>query len=233
MDTAITVGTRIRELRDRKTQEVFAEEVGINVNTLRGYETGQRMVKLEAVTQIARITGVNLDWLLTGTGPKEAFPPADNALAMPISQAEDYSSSILPKPLNWEVPVVGLATCSIDGWFNEGTIALTLPAPIDAAYSPGLVAVIAVGKSMIPDGIRQGNIVFCDPSIKPDPEDSVYIVRSDGTASIKRFISRDAIKMRLQGWLDPDENNVQRVYYEDVPLSLIAGISTVVSVKRK
>jgi transcriptional regulator with XRE-family HTH domain len=52
----------------------FAEIVGLEAETYRRYERGETEPKLATLVKIKRVTGVPLDWLITGTEEKSARP---------------------------------------------------------------------------------------------------------------------------------------------------------------
>lgn len=45
-----------------------------------------------------------------------------------------------------------------------------------------MLAVIAVGNSMIPDGIREGYVVMCDCGREPARDDAVFVEKLNGSA---------------------------------------------------
>lgn len=109
------------------------------------------------------------------------------------------------------VPVVGLAACGLEGWYQERRLSLTAEAPDGA--SPRCFAVIATGESMIPENINPGDTVIVDGS-----KDAVYgqialVELKDGSASIKRFLGYDGDWAALEGWLPPEDGH-QRLYMD-------------------
>lgn len=60
---------RIRQARGTRTQLGFAEAAQLNVNTLRGYETGRNAPGADMILSIAAAAGVRPEWLLTGKLP--------------------------------------------------------------------------------------------------------------------------------------------------------------------
>ena len=228
MTLAQQIGARIREVRSGMTQVRFAEMIGISVNTLRGYETGKRMLPADTMLRIAEETGGTADWLLTGI----SFKNLPAAAQPPVEGAQSREHSILPRPPMWTVPLVALAGCGIDSWYDAELLSIRIPVPPYIPYTPELVAVIARGNSMIPDGIREGFIVFCNPLKPPAKNDAVYIVRNNGSATIKKFLECSSGILRIQGWLDPDKNGQQKPYSEEVLESEIKSIAPVVMVIR-
>ena len=72
--------TRLRELlKDYKQVEV-ARAIGVSKAMVSGYMTGKKMPGSEKLYKIARLTGINLEWLISGHGPKyrsEAEAPVE------------------------------------------------------------------------------------------------------------------------------------------------------------
>jgi transcriptional regulator with XRE-family HTH domain len=62
------LGDRLVQLREGKTRAEFAELIGVHVNTLGGYERGERSPDLEFLTLLRSKTGVNINWLALGDG---------------------------------------------------------------------------------------------------------------------------------------------------------------------
>ena len=60
------VGQRIREVRNRTTQEAFAQVLGISQAQLSKYELGQSAPPLGVLAKLARLSGKSVDWILAG-----------------------------------------------------------------------------------------------------------------------------------------------------------------------
>ncbi|MCH8504093.1 MAG: helix-turn-helix domain-containing protein [Ectothiorhodospiraceae bacterium] len=73
-----SLGQRIRELRGRRSRDIFAAELGIHKNTLARYETGQRMPDAALIRRLCDLCGVAAESLL---GAAESLEP---------DAAEDY-----------------------------------------------------------------------------------------------------------------------------------------------
>ncbi len=72
---AQTVGDRIVDARGvakMETQAALAKATGIAPETISRYESGSYNPSLTALLMIANATGVRLEWLVTGEGPKKA-----------------------------------------------------------------------------------------------------------------------------------------------------------------
>lgn len=235
------IGKRLRELRAELgfNGKEFAAKLGVNLQTLYRYERGQRMPDISFVQTVSELTGVSLDWLASGSGPKhgEASPPKseerrehwENPKILPPSTESDPWKST-----RWqEVPVIGLAACDVMGWFNPAPLAFRIPLTVDHPYTPELFAVLAVGESMRPEGIREGFVLYCDPGAPLLEEDVVYIETTDGRASIKKLLERGAEQIVVQGWLDPDAAGVQKPFTIKLSKTHIKRLAPVVVIKRK
>jgi transcriptional regulator with XRE-family HTH domain len=63
-------GQRLKEARGPLTQRQWAVELGIGLSVLVDYETEKRPPRFDVVAEMARRSGLSLDWLATGEGPK-------------------------------------------------------------------------------------------------------------------------------------------------------------------
>lgn len=222
---------RLKEIRMGLgiSQKELAQKVGVSLTTIQNYEAGQ-FPKGEHLLSLASALSYSTDWLLTGV------PQEGNAAAPSKEGAEEAghpSYSCEPSARGRKVPIIGLAACGLSGWYNPGPLALSATFPVDHPYSGDLFAVIAVGTSMQPEGIRQGYLLFCDPGMPPASGDIVYVEKTDGTASIKTYNNRDNQWLHLQGWLAPHEDGSQKPYREQVNLEMVKRIACVFLIKRK
>lgn len=211
--------SRLKRAAGVGTDTALAARLGI---TQGGISSAKKRGRLpyKWFVKISGECGVSVEWLLSGReNDAAAEPTAQN----PARQAAGTR----------EVTVTGLAACGISGWYNPGPLALRVPMPLDCRADSDIIAVIAIGTSMKPAGIRQGNLVFCDPAVTPDPEDDVYVEQHDGTASIKRFLDQDSEWIYLRGWGTPDEHGRQKPYTEKLANAVVRRIACVVLVKRK
>lgn len=87
-----TLGSRLREAREEaghKSRSRFArQDIDIDPAVLWMYENDRREPRLEVLSRIARACGVNLEWLVTGEGPRDREPvPDSNEQAEPPAAA--------------------------------------------------------------------------------------------------------------------------------------------------
>lgn len=75
---------RVKKIRKdaNLTQQAFAQSIGTNQNTVTHYETGRTKLSGISAKIICDQYGVNIDWLLKGTGEPYCKPPENNMVAM-------------------------------------------------------------------------------------------------------------------------------------------------------
>ena len=147
----------------------------------------------------------------------------------PTTRIEDSAAGTS----GYSIPVIGLVSCNVTGWYNPRPLAVRAQLPMEYDSPKNLFAVIAVGCSMEPDGIKEGYLLFCDGTVSPEGGDAVYVKTRDGTATVKRFIKRDAEWIYLQGWLDPDERGIQKPFTNKYALEFVESVSCVVMIRRR
>lgn len=183
---------------------------------MRNYESGASLPSSDLLESICKKLRISAEWLLLGEGPTR--------------HAE--LSGTAPGTAFAEIPVVGLAACGLAGWYNPSHLAISAQYPFGTAAS-GMFAVIAVGESMIPDGIRQGHLLFCNPHAPLEDRDAIFVEKKDGTVAIKQYAGKNEEWLLLQGWLDPDDKGQQKPYQEKLAMSSIKQIAVVVATKRR
>lgn len=210
--------SRLKYLRNKLglSQEKVSILLGVNINTVQNYEAGQ-YPKGEHAISLAKVLECSLDWLLLGQDSVD-----NDAKEEQIIDIKNETS----------VPVTGLASCGLKDWFNPESIAMRVMLPADIKSSTA-IAIIAIGNSMIPLGIRSGNIAICDTSAKLEKGDIAYVLKRDGTASIKVFIERDEKWLHVQGWLPPNETGGQKPYIEKCLLDIVKLTAPVIYVRVK
>ncbi len=215
-----TIGQRLQALRGKISRRSFAETLDLTESTLRNYESGLSLPNSNLLAKICETIGIEPRWLLTGQGPMRAGESAQT----PLEGAAPA--------MHRSIPVLGLASCGLKGWFNARPVALSLPLPAGQS-NPAMFAVIAVGTSMQPEGIREGHVVLCDPNEELLEKEPVYVEKKDGTASIKIYRGQNDKWVFLQGWLEPAEDGTQKPYTEQLALETISKMAGVVMIKRR
>lgn len=169
-------------------------------------------------------------WLLSGEGDPWGKTPGESESPL----LDDAAQTPTPAA----VPILGFASCGITGWAGKMTypLAVALPHGTD-----GMLAVMATGESMLPEGIGHGHICFCDPHIPPVAGECVYVETTDGRAALKAFVGRGeaaghgttAQEICLRGWLDKQGDEPQKDFYLRVSEAVVNTIAPVVYVKRR
>lgn len=222
----MTISERIRQVRGKLSQAAFAEELGIHKNSVGSYEHGKTKPDIEFLCALCTKFHVDPGWLILGEGdmrPGEGEAAGPEPVLVPVCPP---ASRQTPKT----IPVTGLASCGLNDWYNPSPLALRVAAPAQYEAKGELIAVVAIGASMRPDGIRHGYLVYCDAGIEVTPEDPVFIEKDDSSASLKRYLGKDDEWLYVQGWLEPNDQGLQKPYSEKLALSSVKRVVSVVAI---
>ncbi len=229
-EPAPTLAERLRIARGRQSQAAFAASLGVHKNSIGSYESGKTKPDSEFLARVCGVCGVSPDWLLLGEGP---YRREESPASVELTESGPAADKAEAGPAVMFVPVTGLAHCGIEGWYNPSPLALSVSVPPHYSRQGDMLAVIAVGNSMIPDGIREGYVVMCDCGREPARDDAVFVEKLNGSASIKRYVDRDEEWLYLQGWLKPNERGEQLPYSDQLRLDSIKRMAPVVFVQRR
>lgn len=216
----------VNQLRIAK---LFAINVGeLALDNARGDEAESKETKPDLV-------GLDTDALLAMKTELEGkIAEINKALAYErIGGKEALAESITPPtPGAFDrIPVIGLAACNVVGWYTPQPIALHAPTP-PYENPQNLFAIVAVGQSLIPEGIREGYLLYCDPTLEPHPGELICVHANDGTVTVKKFLSRDEEFIRMQGWNDV-KDGVQKVMNIGYANTYVKSVAVVVIVRRR
>lgn len=207
--------------------KALAEKAGIPLRSMNEYLGGVKLPLNRAIA-IAGAAEVSLHWLAIGEGvaqtPERIF-----------KFIEDTGGEAARKAPQQTVPVIGMAACGIQGWFNRDPLTVRAAWP-GGVTDPDAFGVMAVGLSLRPAGIEPGFLCLCAPSASLDTGDLVFVERSDGHVSLKRYDgqgSKGKDWIRLAGWLNPDSAGRQAPYIDESDLTYIKRLAPVIYVKRK
>lgn len=64
------LASRIKSVRGDLPQKTFANRLSVHVNTVQRWEAGTRLPCADDLFKIQREFGININWLLSGDGPK-------------------------------------------------------------------------------------------------------------------------------------------------------------------
>lgn len=211
-DKLAGLNKRIEELRLFRllNKSQFATLLGISGAYVTDLESGKNQkISLPLAKLICYEFGVNLDWLLTGEGPKyrEGYP-----LRTPSTEEKDLSSVQTPEHLTFATSAV-----SEEEKKKAKELGYTLVPRYDVLASAGggadvhseqvvdhlafktawlktdmglapnhLTLISAVGDSMEPT-IREGDLLLIDHTQDQVTEDAIYVLRHDGLLIAKRL----------------------------------------------
>lgn len=235
------IGARIAIARGKKSQPVFAEELGISKNTLLRYEKGHSVPDIVTVSKVCSLSGVDLDWLVNGEGrerlkdhspePKEtALLPPPRVLEMPHPQPCTIDATGHVAIPRWQNPdpemfdYVPLAEAQL----SAGGGCFVLSEKVESYYAfrrnwlsrvasstKNLVLMRVSGDSMHPT-IQDSDTVMIDTGRVSIKEGMLYALRFDSTIMVKRLAFRPGgrilvISDNRQGY-DPFETDVKNLH---------------------
>ena len=209
---------RLKELRRelRISQADAAAAMGVSRQSYSFYESARRLPPLSALEQLCQTYDVTLSHLLgdlLGPSPEATRPRLASTPALPVRS---------------------FAECGMKGWYQEaGTLAIATPRPADLS-DPEAFAVMAVGTSLLPEGVKPGFICICSPAAPINNGDLVFALTRDDKACLKILSGQDDTWITLQGWLPPaGAGNEQQPYTERHRREHIQQLAAVIYVKRK
>ena len=99
-----TLGQRIKLARGKQSQGAFAQAIQISKGDLGFYERDINLPNSEVVLKICSVSGVNIEWLLTGLGPirkgEVRVGPYEPAAAPAAWAQEDFRCARLEEKLD-------------------------------------------------------------------------------------------------------------------------------------
>lgn len=173
-----TIGDRLRDARELKGMEqaVLALKAGVVTRTLQRWEKGEQVPDGLSLTTIAKVTGVQPSWLLTGDGemyPKPSRP--ENVYSMPGSLRR--KARLVDLPLISAVPAGKVATIFHPDYADSYVT-------VDDVKDPGAFALKVKGNSMSPR-IEDGDVVIVSPQAEARSGD-ICVVRVNGEDTLKK-----------------------------------------------
>ena len=173
-----TIGERLREARENKEmdQTTLAEKAGIVARTLQRWEKGEQVPDGVAITKLAKATGVQASWLLTGDGDRYAAPPRpENMYLLPGSARR--KTRLVDLPLISAVPAGKVATLFHPDYADDYVT-------VDDIKDPQAFALKVKGNSMA-TRIEDGDVVVVSPQQEARSGD-VCVVRVNGEDTLKK-----------------------------------------------
>jgi SOS-response transcriptional repressor LexA len=173
-----TIGDRIRAARDNKEldQSTLADKAGVVTRTLQRWEKGEQVPDGVSITKIARATGVQPTWLLTGEGEMYPLPSRpDNVYSLPMTVRK--KNRLVELPLISAVPAGKVATMFHPDHVDDYVT-------VDDIRDPGAFALRVKGNSMSPR-IEDGDVVIVSPQAEARNGD-ICVVRVEGEDTLKK-----------------------------------------------
>ena len=199
---------KLKVLRKNKgvTQKIVAEYLGVAPTTYTQYETEKRGMSADTITKLAEYFGVTTDEILgLNTPPQEPF--GRPIVVKPQLVPEDEVM----------IPLVASLRCGYDAAGEPFSVIRKIPVPKSyvAKWGTNLVALEAVGRSMIPT-IRPGDLMICIPGEAWENNHIVDIDVNDSD-TIKRIF-----RSRHDGGIDlvPDNEEFEPQHFSPEDLEL-------------
>ncbi len=173
-----TIGERLREARENKEmdQATLAGKAGVVTRTLQRWEKGEQVPDGVAITRLAKATGVQASWLLTGEGDIYALPPRpENMYLLPGSSRR--KTRLVDLPLISAVPAGKVATLFHPEYTDDYVT-------VDDIKDPEAFALRVKGNSMA-TRIEDGDVVVVSPQQEARSGD-VCVVRVNGEDTLKK-----------------------------------------------
>lgn len=204
-----TIGERIALIRGRKSRPVFAQELGINKNTLERYEKGVTSPNLELAAQICGRYGVSIRWLVYGEGEWLEEKGQQESVKLP-AQAKLKETSIPIAPARQSpdpemfayVPLVSTHLSAGGGAFVYSEDVIGFYAfrkswlKRTTSGVNNLVLSIVTGNSMMPT-LKEKDFVMVDSGQTKIADDLIYAIRVDDTVMVKRLRLRPGGKIKI------------------------------------
>jgi len=173
-----TIGERLREARENKEmdQVTLADKAGVVARTLQRWEKGEQVPDGVSITRLAKATGVQASWLLTGEGDMYAVPSRpENMYILPGSSRR--RNRLVDLPLISAVPAGKVATLFHPDYAEDYVT-------VDDIKDPQAFALKVKGNSMA-TRIEDGDVVVVSPQQEARSGD-VCVVRVNGEDTLKK-----------------------------------------------
>jgi len=194
---------REKELGKNRTKRKFARKLGVSPNTYLPYEKKVSSLSKDILTKLHDIYGVNLNWLVTGTGSPYMEPEVMTEI--PLVGSVVHAGLKGGKPIDRDV---------IGHIHNPHRL-----------KGDKLMAFQVLGHSMTPM-IRPGQLVIVNPDLEPHPGATViYKDKSSTRGSVKIFTNENDGKYYLWS-CNPDDGQ-----YIEIKSNWLEFIYSVVEIR--
>ena len=178
--------TAVREALGHKERKGFAGVLGINPETLGGYERGDTFPDQDFLRRYRHEFSVNLDWLITGEGEK--FMPRGASASPAMTNLTDFDQpGMIAIPRYDEVqPSAGHGSVAVNE-VPSTRVAFERHWLADIGVQAEAAVILpAQGDSMEPT-IRNGSPMLVDTSKKEVRNGFIYVFDIDGDLVVKRI----------------------------------------------
>lgn len=185
------LAARLKVLRGNVTQGEWAEMLGLNINTLRGYEKGLRTPGADTIADLCLKTGASAPWILWGAGPMLA-PPQPKI--EPLGAGHLVQSSVAVVDGLIMVPKVAARLSAGSGSFEADSEVTGLYAFREdwlraKGKTEDMVLMEVSGDSMEPE-LRNGDTVLINQGQVDVLAGKVYAVGIEDTVVVKQVERR-------------------------------------------
>lgn len=199
----IIYGDRLQLAMDmaKASRKDLAGSLGVSVQAVGDVLRGKSSAfTAENNSKAAQFLGVDPNWLATGEGEMNAaqlflsgsrpISPSNQAPALTGRAGRAISLIEDVYPAEFSVPLLSWVRagefCEAPGQFTRDDAEELLPRPLFRT-GPNTFALRVVGDSMdVPDGYREGELVYIDPSVEPTPGKDV-LAKTGNKMTLKRY----------------------------------------------
>ena len=195
----MALGKNVKRLREAKgmDQATLSRLSGVSVGSISALEV-RDSVRSQFAAQLAKALGVTTDELMTEHATANITLPGITVTATGSNQAlalmgrAGTAINLIDDiyPVEFSIPLLSWvragAFCEAPGQFTKDDAEELLPRPLFRT-GPNTFALRVVGDSMdVPDGYREGEIVYVDPSVEPTPGKDV-LAKTGDKMTLKRY----------------------------------------------
>lgn len=195
-----TIGERLRLIRGDAAQVDFAKKLNIHRNTWVRYETGTVAPDANVIADVCTKFGINSDWLLFGTGPKEKSPQMQHESQTSVVACAD--NTVIDIDNYCFIPMV---ECRLSGGNGEVVYSEGIKdyyafrkrfIKYIATSAKNLILMRVTGTSMEPE-IKDGGTVMIDMGRKHPKTGAYFALGYGDTLSVKELEVLPAGRVRV------------------------------------
>lgn len=172
----VTLGQRIRQLRGKLAQDVFAVSIGVSRGSLSAYERDETQPPAETLKEICAKYAVSADWLLFGEG-KEASSRQD---VVPVGDVDLKLIPLVEARLS-----AGNGSLDVSG-DHDRSYAFRLDFLLRKGNPDKMILMRVSGDSMQPE-IMDNDVVLIDQSKKDIIPGKIFAVGFEEAIYLKRI----------------------------------------------